>query len=110
TRIALARPALQIGEALLHVRGFTRTMVLAADDDQVVSGAERLDPNIVIRIVGVPDEDVGYRSLRHARGDCVRSMRTLFGMDRHLVVDRRIGCEDGGSGADRVSPVGRNLD
>jgi hypothetical protein len=64
-------------------------VIFAADNDQVLAVAERLDANIVIRVVCVPDEGVRNRLSRHWPGDHVGPVRNLFGVNGHLDTTKR---------------------
>jgi hypothetical protein len=61
--IARPRPAFQVVEPSLHVDRLARAMVFAADDDQVLGLAERLDAHIMIGFQRIPDERVRDGSL-----------------------------------------------
>src|SRR5918993_2637397 len=75
-------------------------MVLAADDQQVVSVIELLNAHIVISLVRVPQQDVRDTSLWYPASDDVGAVRQLLGVDRDLVVDRRVGREHRRPGSD----------
>ena len=60
-----AQRLLQARVAGLRVRGLTGLVILATEDDEVI-GAMRVQPDVVIRVVRIPEQGVGDRALRHA--------------------------------------------
>src|SRR5438045_3320561 len=91
TRIAFARPVLQLCETPVHVGRFPGMVVLTSDNDQVLALTERLDANIVIWIACVPDECIWNLAPRHLPSDRISPAGDLLRVDRDLVIDRRIG-------------------
>ena len=93
---ALARPALEMIEARLHVRFLPRLVIFAADDEQIVLFAIRreLQASVVVGIFRVPVERVGDGAARHVRSDDVRAIRRLLGVHGEEIVDRRVRAHD----------------
>src|SRR3546814_3054112 len=65
----LACPVAQRREARVHVGRRAAPMILAADDQQVGFGIERLETDVVIGFEAVPEERVGGRSGGNGAGD-----------------------------------------
>jgi hypothetical protein len=96
----------QVSDAIVHVGRFAAAVVLAADDQQVLSVAQRLQPDIMIGLQRVPDQHVLDRPTRHGAGDHIGAHRFLLGVNYELVVDRRVGRENRGFRADAGAGFG----
>src|SRR3546814_3635316 len=74
----LARPVAQRREARVHVGRRAAPMILAADDQQVGFGIERLETDVVIGFEAVPEESVGGRSGRYRSEEHTSELQSLM--------------------------------
>ena len=99
----LAHPGFEPREARLGILRLAGLVVLAADDQDVhglvvvsaqLAVGRPLEPDVVVRILGVPVERVGDRAGGDAGADRIGMIRRLFGMNRDEIVERRVGRDD----------------
>ena len=92
---------------LVDVVGLAALVILAADDQQIILGVDpRHEPDVMIRIAGVPVQRQRHGATRHRRADHIGHVGRLLRMDDDAIVHRHVGRHDDAAGADRA---GRRL-
>ena len=77
----------------VRVVRLSRFVIFPSDDQHIALAlvvVRAVEPDVVIRVLGVPVEGLRYRAVRHCDSDHIGHVGSLLGMDGDEVIDRGV--------------------